>query len=74
MASITCAFCWQPMAYVHGHAACVQSRCPMFGVNQAECCDGETAAAPAPTSHVRGGPQPTSPGAAPEPGPSTRTG
>lgn len=32
------------MAYVHGHAACVSGRCPMFGVNQAECCSGETAA------------------------------
>ena len=32
------------MAYVHGHAACVRSGCPMFGVNQAECCSGETAA------------------------------
>jgi hypothetical protein len=33
------------MAYVHGHAACVTSGCPMHGVNQAECCDGETAGA-----------------------------
>jgi len=39
-----CAFCRQEMAYVHGHAACVRSGCPMFGVNQAECCSGETAA------------------------------
>ena len=31
------------MAYVHGHAACIDSSCPMFGLNQAECCDGETA-------------------------------
>jgi uncharacterized protein len=31
------------MVYVHGHAACVQHGCPMFGANQAECCDGETA-------------------------------
>jgi uncharacterized protein len=31
------------MVYVHGHAACVQQGCPMFGANQAECCDGETA-------------------------------
>ncbi len=45
------------MAYVHGHAACVDGRCPMFGVNQAECCDGETAATcPAPTSALRAGP------------------
>ena len=41
------------MAYVHGHAACIESRCPMFGLNQAECCDGETLAnCPAPTSVI----------------------
>lgn len=41
------------MRYVHGHAACVEGRCPMFGLNQAECCDGETAAAcPAPSATV----------------------
>ena len=31
------------MMYVHGHAACVNNQCPMFGANQAECCSGETA-------------------------------
>lgn len=41
------------MRYVHGHAACLRSGCPMFGLNQAECCDGETAAAcPAPSARV----------------------
>ncbi len=41
------------MAYVHGHAACIASGCPMFGVNQAECCDGETfATCPVPTSDL----------------------
>jgi hypothetical protein len=41
------------MRYVHGHAACLRSGCPMFGLNQAECCDGETAAAcPAPEATV----------------------
>jgi hypothetical protein len=30
------------MQYIHGHAACVRSGCPYFGMNQAECCDGET--------------------------------
>jgi hypothetical protein len=41
------------MAYIHGHAACVNVSCPMKGVNQAECCDGETVAnVPAPTSEV----------------------
>lgn len=53
------------MAYIHGHAACIESRCPMFGVNQAECCDGETISnCPVPTSVIarvdepgsRGGP------------------
>jgi hypothetical protein len=48
-----CAFCNQEMAYIHGHAACVRSGCQMYGVNQAECCDGETAeAAPVRTSEV----------------------
>ena len=50
-----CRFCGSTMAYIHGHAACIDNRCPMFGVNQAECCDGETAAnCPAPTSVVAG--------------------
>jgi hypothetical protein len=31
------------MDYLHGHGACVNSRCPMYGLNQAPCCDGETA-------------------------------
>jgi hypothetical protein len=26
-----CAFCQREMAYIHGHAACVTSRCPMYG-------------------------------------------
>lgn len=30
------------MIYVHGHAACASSGCPLYGQNQAECCDGET--------------------------------
>ncbi len=38
-----CALCKSELSYVHGHAACVRSGCPMFGVNQAECCSGETA-------------------------------
>jgi hypothetical protein len=38
-----CAFCRREMMYVHGHAACVNNQCPMFGMNQAECCSGETA-------------------------------
>jgi len=48
-----CAFCRREMAYIHGHAACVTSGCPMRGVNQAECCDGEMAGAtPVPTSDI----------------------
>ncbi|MBL8744148.1 MAG: hypothetical protein JNK04_23735 [Myxococcales bacterium] len=39
-----CAFCSNALAYIHGHAACIKSGCPMHGVNQAECCSGETAA------------------------------
>lgn len=50
-----CRFCASRMAYVHGHAACVNGRCPMFGLNQAECCDGETVEnCPAPTWMVAG--------------------
>lgn len=36
-----CAFCRQALGYVHGHAACLRNSCPMFGVNQAECCAGD---------------------------------
>jgi len=39
-----CALCKHELGYVHGHAACLRGGCPMFGVNQAECCSGETAA------------------------------
>ena len=38
---LRCAFCGESMVYVHGHAACVRSACPMFGVNQDECCSGD---------------------------------
>jgi hypothetical protein len=31
------------MIYVHGHAACANNACPLYGQNQAECCSGETA-------------------------------
>ena len=48
-----CRFCASRMVYVHGHAACVSNVCPMFGLNQAECCDGETIdQCPVPTSEV----------------------
>ena len=42
---MTCNWCGRPLAYVHGHAACLDGDCAMFGLNQAECCSGETAAA-----------------------------
>jgi hypothetical protein len=55
---VRCAFCHHEMAYIHGHAACIGSGCPMYGVNQAECCDGETAeAAPVRTSEISAGPR-----------------
>jgi hypothetical protein len=40
---VHCPVCRAALAYVHGHAACVNGRCPLFGANQAECCSGETA-------------------------------
>jgi len=44
------------MEYVHGHAACVTRGCPLYGANQAECCDGETIEnCPAPTSVAASG-------------------
>lgn len=52
---MTCSWCRSTMAYVHGHASCVNGSCPMFGLNQAECCDGETAeTCPSPTATVAG--------------------
>jgi hypothetical protein len=42
-AVMRCALCKSDLGYIHGHAACVRSGCPMYGVNQAECCSGETA-------------------------------
>lgn len=38
-----CSWCRHPLDEVHGHGACLHSRCPMYGLNQAECCQGETA-------------------------------
>ncbi len=57
MSSMRCSWCHKAMHYVHGHAACVNGACPMFGVNQAECCDGEQAEnCPAPSANVRAAP------------------
>lgn len=57
--SLRCAWCSRSLGYVHGHAACLFNRCPMFGVNQAECCTGEVCV-PA-TSSVGRAPSPEHP-------------
>ena len=50
---MNCRWCRNPLGYVHGHAACLDGRCPLFGANQAECCGGETAPqCPLPDSEV----------------------
>ncbi len=41
--ALYCSWCKNEMAYIHGHAACISSGCAMFGLNQAECCSGESA-------------------------------
>ena len=40
-----CEFCGQPLQPVHGHGACLHQGCPMFGLNQDACCNGEQACA-----------------------------
>lgn len=41
------------MTYIHGHGACTNACCLYYGLNQEECCSGETATnAPARTSEV----------------------
>ena len=42
MNNLVCTWCKREMTYLHGHGACINNQCPMFGLNQAECCDGET--------------------------------
>lgn len=37
-----CAWCRGSLDWLHGHAACLDNHCPMFGLNQSECCSGET--------------------------------
>ncbi len=39
--SLRCSWCKQDMAYIHGHASCINNACAMFGLNQAECCSRE---------------------------------
>ncbi|MCB9675456.1 MAG: hypothetical protein H6737_10095 [Alphaproteobacteria bacterium] len=36
-----CRFCGSRLQPVHGHGACLNSGCPMFGLNQDECCSGD---------------------------------
>ena len=43
MNNLVCTWCKREMTYLHGDGACINNQCPMFGLNQAECCDGETA-------------------------------
>ena len=43
MSDLMCSWCKNTMVYLHGHAACVNNSCAMFGLNQAECCSGENA-------------------------------
>ena len=42
MNNLKCTGCKNEIVYLHGHGACINNGCPMFGLNQAECCDGET--------------------------------
>jgi len=35
-----CSACGAPLQPIHGHGACLDSACPMFGVNQDPCCNG----------------------------------
>jgi hypothetical protein len=40
---LRCSFCGSDLTYVHGHAACVSTECPIRGLSQADCCTGEDA-------------------------------
>lgn len=35
-----CDACRAPLQPIHGHGACLNSACPMFGINQDPCCNG----------------------------------
>lgn len=37
---MTCRYCRTQLAEVHGHLACVNNQCALFGVNQVSCCEG----------------------------------
>lgn len=51
-----CGYCQQELGWVHGHGACLNNRCALFGQNIAPCCDGETISnCPVPNSEMLGG-------------------
>jgi hypothetical protein len=33
-----CSACRSPLAFLHGHYACLLSWCPLYGVNVVPCC------------------------------------
>lgn len=39
---LRCSLCRRALDWLHGHAACLHSECPLYGLNQSECCSGET--------------------------------
>jgi hypothetical protein len=47
---LLCSFCGHELTYVHGHAACIHTECPLRGLSQADCCAGEEMASC--TGHV----------------------
>ena len=50
LTAMHCRYCAKELRYVHGHGACLNNQCPMYGLNQAECCDGEMACRGAPST------------------------
>jgi hypothetical protein len=45
---MTCTYCGHRLQPMHGHMTCLHNGCPMFGLNHAECCSGDTCALPDP--------------------------
>jgi hypothetical protein len=35
-----CRLCARPLEEVHGHLACLEHQCPLYGVEQEACCAG----------------------------------
>jgi hypothetical protein len=65
-----CRFCGSPLQPIHGHEACLRSGCPMFGVVQGDCCQGDGCEAPV----LRPVPAPEKPGTVDSEPPATETG